>query len=133
MKEELFKHVVYIFASSCWQSLGKVPNPMTGKEEKNLDMAKQAIDILEVLESRTKGNLTSQEETFLQQSLTDMRLNYIEEASKKTEKASPETDKAAAPEAKHSDVKDSGEAHQTESAGDEEKTGAGEESETEDK
>ncbi len=83
MKENLFSQVVYFYASWCWQSLGKLPNPATGKEEKNLEMAEHAIDILDMLKTKTSGNLSSEEERLIEATLADMRINYLDELDKK--------------------------------------------------
>ncbi len=42
--------------------IGEIPNPETGKTEKNLPLAKQSIDIIEMLKEKTKGNLDPEEE-----------------------------------------------------------------------
>lgn len=77
-----FNIVVSFFAEMGWQSLGKIANPLTGKIEKNLEIAKQVIDILETLKEKTKGNLTDEENRFLISAITDLQLNYVEEVSK---------------------------------------------------
>jgi len=85
MKDELFGFVVTFFSSWGWQSLGKVANPVTGKVEKNLDMAKQTIDILEVLKVKTKGNLSAEEAKLLDSIVAELQLNYVDELNKKAE------------------------------------------------
>jgi hypothetical protein len=52
---------------------------MTGKKEKNLSLAKQTIDILGMLEEKTQGNLTKDEEIMLKNMLYDLRMIYIKE------------------------------------------------------
>jgi hypothetical protein len=59
--------------------LGVTEDPMTGKNEKNLPLAKQTIDILGMLEEKTKGNLTKDEEQMLKNMLYDLRMIYIKE------------------------------------------------------
>ncbi len=81
-----FNVIVSFFAEIGWQSLGKIANPLTGKMEKNLEMAKQIIEILETLKEKTKGNLTEQENRFLISTITDLQLNYVEEISKEQKK-----------------------------------------------
>lgn len=49
----------------------------------DLPMAKQTIDLLGLLETKTRGNLTGEEERILSQVLTDLRLRYVEAAKKK--------------------------------------------------
>ncbi len=57
--------------------IGEIPNPETGKTEKNLPLAKQSIDILEMLKEKTKGNLDSNEEKLLDNVLYDLRMKYV--------------------------------------------------------
>ncbi|GEM_PF-1791194 len=61
------------------QQLGKITNPITGKIEKDLLQVKNTIDLLEILEEKTKGNLTEDEDKVLKSTLTNLRLNYIDE------------------------------------------------------
>ena len=68
-----------------WQFLGKVPNPVTGKIEKDLLQVKQIIELLEILEQKTKNNLSEDEENILRSTLVNLRLNYVDEV-KKSEK-----------------------------------------------
>jgi hypothetical protein len=63
--------------------LGLVPHPASGKAEVDLDGAKQMIDILAMLEEKTKGNLTPGEKQFLEQALTELRLVYVRVASQR--------------------------------------------------
>jgi uncharacterized protein DUF1844 len=63
-------------------ALGKLMNPVTRTLEKNLEAARDAIDVLAALETRTRGNLEPDEQRVLQQALTDLRLNYVEERKK---------------------------------------------------
>ncbi len=80
-EEQLFAQLLYIFHSSGMQGLGKVMNPVTNKIERNLEQAKQSIDMLEMLRDKTKGNLSSESERLLSQFLSDLRLNYVDEVN----------------------------------------------------
>ncbi len=62
--------------------MGKFVNPGTGKLERNLDAARFTIDLLGMLDEKTRGNLSKDEETFLRQVLTTLRLNYLDEQQK---------------------------------------------------
>jgi hypothetical protein len=61
--------------------LGVIEDPSTGQKSKNLPMAKQTIDILSMLESKTKGNLTTEEENMLKNILYDLRILFVKEKS----------------------------------------------------
>ena len=63
-------------------ALGKLMNPVTRQIEKNLDAARDTIDTLAALEARTQGNLESDEARVLQQVLTELRMNYVDELKK---------------------------------------------------
>ena len=58
--------------------LGEVPHPETNKVELNLPLARQTIDLLSVLEEKTKGNLSGDEERLLTQVLFDLRMRFVE-------------------------------------------------------
>lgn len=90
MKEQdISKHgfitLVSSFYIACWQQLGKVANPLTGKIERNLEQAKYSIDILIVLKEKTKGNLTNEEENSLNQAIANLQMNYVDESNKPAE------------------------------------------------
>lgn len=59
--------------------LGVLDNPATGKKENNLALAKQTIDILCMLEEKTRGNLSKDEESMLKNILYDLRIIYVKE------------------------------------------------------
>jgi hypothetical protein len=90
-----FLDMVGLFGTQAMISLGKLANPMTGKAEKNLPAARLFIDTLEMLEHKTKGNLTPDETKVLQATLTDLRLMYVEES--KSPSAAPQTPESPSP------------------------------------
>jgi hypothetical protein len=58
--------------------LGEVENPQsTGKPRRDLPLAKHTIDLLSMLQAKTKGNLTSHEDKLLESLLFDLRLRYV--------------------------------------------------------
>ena len=59
--------------------LGDAPSP-EGEPDRNLSMARQDIDLLGLLQEKTKGNLTGDEERLLEQALCDLRMRYVEVA-----------------------------------------------------
>jgi len=58
--------------------LGKVEEPSTGKKALNLDLAQHTIDMIAMLEEKTRGNLTSDEANLLKTLLSELRLAYVE-------------------------------------------------------
>ncbi len=73
-----FATFILSLSHSALTHLGEAPHPEDGKVEKNLPMAKQTIDLLGVLEGKTKGNLTGDEERLLTQILYELRMRYME-------------------------------------------------------
>jgi hypothetical protein len=80
--ESYFVQLVLSFHAAAWQQMGKVASVMTGKIERDLNMAKNSIDMLGMLEEKTKGNLTEDEEKYLKHTLYELRMNYLDEMKK---------------------------------------------------
>jgi len=62
--------------------LGEVPDPGSGKNEKDLRAAKQTIDILAMLQEKTKGNLDKGEKDLIEGVLSEARMRYVKESGK---------------------------------------------------
>lgn len=80
--DQLFTQLLSIFYSSAMMAMGKLKNPVTDQIERNLEQAKQSIDILELIKEKTKNNLTDLQKRTLEGLLTDLRLNYVDESNK---------------------------------------------------
>ena len=78
----LFVQLVLMLHSAAMQNLGKIKNPVTDTIERSLPAAQGMIDLLEMLQARTKGNCTPEEAKLLDQMLHELRLNYVDEANK---------------------------------------------------
>ncbi len=74
-----FSSFVFSLSTSVLLHLGEVPDPVTKKKEKHLPLAKQTIDILGMLQEKTRGNLTAQEKDLIDHLLADLRWRYIRE------------------------------------------------------
>jgi hypothetical protein len=80
-----FYTFVLSLGSSAFVHLGDAPHPETGQQvEPDLLVAKQTIDILAMLGEKTKGNLTSEEEKFLETLLMDLRIRFVQKSAGKT-------------------------------------------------
>ena len=79
MPEINFSTFVVSLNASALLHLGAIEDPNTGKMDRNLPMAKQTIDILSMLENKTAGNLTKDEENLLKNILYDLRIIYVKE------------------------------------------------------
>jgi hypothetical protein len=79
-----FYTFVLSLGSSAFVHLGDAPHPETGEAQKpDLPLAKQTIDLLDMLREKTRGNLTAEEERFLESLLADLRLRYVARLSGK--------------------------------------------------
>lgn len=78
-----FASFVFSIASSAFIHLGEEPDPVSGEQKISLPMAKQTIDVLTILEEKTKGNLTKDEDQLLKNLLYALRMRYVEAVSKK--------------------------------------------------
>jgi hypothetical protein len=57
--------------------LGEIPDPQTNEKITDLALAKHSIDIIAMLQEKTKGNLSAEEQHFLESILTDLRLRFV--------------------------------------------------------
>ncbi|MCK4283098.1 MAG: DUF1844 domain-containing protein [Candidatus Brocadiae bacterium] len=79
--QTLPKPSMEVFLAGLWRqtlmALGEVESPITGKKEKNAVEAAYLIDTIAMLQEKTKGNLTSEESSYVQGILTDLRMRYV--------------------------------------------------------
>ncbi len=73
-----FSTFVLSLSHSALVHLGDAEDPSTGRRERNLPMARQTIDLLGLLQDKTRGNLDGGEERVLEQVLIDLRLRFVE-------------------------------------------------------
>jgi hypothetical protein len=79
--DQILLQLIYMFHTSAMQGLGKVADP-TGSINKNLDYVSQTIDLMEMLKEKTKGNINEEVEKTLDQMISELQLNYVDEKSK---------------------------------------------------
>jgi hypothetical protein len=79
LPEVNFSTFIFSLHSSVLLQLGLIEEPGTGRKNRNLAAAKQTIDILGMLEEKTRGNLTTDEEGMLKNILYDLRVMYVKE------------------------------------------------------
>lgn len=72
-----FSTLILSLASTALVGMGEAPDPITGKVYTDLSLAQHNIDILDLLQQKTKGNLTSEENALLGNLLCDLRLKYV--------------------------------------------------------
>jgi hypothetical protein len=81
-----FIQLVITFQTAAMQQMGKLQNPFTKKVERNLDQARFSIDMLEMIQNKTKNNLSENEKRFLEHTLYELRMNYLDEVNKEKQK-----------------------------------------------
>lgn len=80
--EASFSTLILSIGSTAAMGLGLAPHPQTGKTEIDLTMARFNIDMLDVLQEKTKNNLLKEESDFLNNLIADLRLKYVEMSKK---------------------------------------------------
>ncbi|RKX27938.1 MAG: hypothetical protein DRP47_05630 [Candidatus Zixiibacteriota bacterium] len=90
----MFAQLVLSLQMGAMQQMGKIASQLTGKVERNLSIAQASIDMLGMLESKTKGNLTEDEEKLLSHTLYELRMNFIDESKKSDQNDDIETAKS---------------------------------------
>ncbi len=83
-----FVNFIMSIASNAASSLGMMEHPVTHKREVDLELAKHWIDILGMLQQKTRGNLAAQEEKILEGLLADLRMQYVSLTGSASPKAS---------------------------------------------
>lgn len=79
MAELSFTSFVISLASTAAIHFGDIPDPISGeKSEPNLEGAAQMIEILSLLDQKTRGNLTAEERQVLEQVLFELRMRFVE-------------------------------------------------------
>jgi hypothetical protein len=73
-----FSEFLFLQAQNAGMFLGQIPNPVTGQNHVNLRAAKSVLDSLEMLENKTRGNLTETEEKLLATALNNLRPLYLQ-------------------------------------------------------
>jgi hypothetical protein len=97
MRSALFAQMIMQQSSMAMMLLGKTAHPETGEVVRDLDAARLFIDQLEMLEHKTRGNLTPEEAALLRQSLMSLRMAFVEAVDSPPAKKGPEADRSSAP------------------------------------
>ena len=91
-----FIEFVMMHAQNAALFLGQIPNPKTGEAEINLDLARMFIDQLEMIQEKTRGNLTNEETMVLRNALSNLQMAFVEVSGGARPPGAPDT--AAQPE-----------------------------------
>ena len=82
-----FATFILSLSHSALMHLGEAPHPDDNEAHVSLSLAKQTIDLLGLLEEKTKGNLSGEEERLIGQILFDLRMRFVEKSGGQTKKA----------------------------------------------
>ncbi len=91
----LFSHLIIMLATSALQQMGRMADPSTGQAHVSLEGAQATIDLLDVLQEKTRGNLDADEDRLMRDTLSSLKLMYVEA---KRSPAPPPPASAPAPE-----------------------------------
>jgi hypothetical protein len=83
-----FINFLMSIASNAASALGMIEHPVTNQREVDLELGKHWIEVIGMLEKKTHGNLTAQEEKILEGLLADLRMQYVSLANTPSNKAS---------------------------------------------
>jgi len=83
--DALFYQLIVVFQTAALQQMGRMMNPSSEKVELNLEQARFSIDILDMLRTKTIGNLNEKEEKFLDDVVSGLQLTLIAEENKKNQ------------------------------------------------
>ena len=78
-EERLFLYLVNTFKTSAMVAPGKMENPMTNKLQTNLKQASYYVDLLDMLQSKAKGNMSQYEEQMLINTVSELKMEIIKQ------------------------------------------------------
>lgn len=78
-----FSTFIFSLFSSALIQMGEMPDPVNGKQDQNLEAAKQTIDILDILKEKTKGNLEEEEVQFFENASAELKWKYLNAVKEK--------------------------------------------------
>jgi hypothetical protein len=81
MPEVTFTTFVISLNTTTLYHLGEISDPLNGEKKQDLVLAKHSIDTLKLLEDKTKGNLTAEEQDLLKHVLYDLKMRYVAKAA----------------------------------------------------
>ena len=91
--DPLFLQLVLSLQSAAMYQMGKIASPISGKVERDMEQAKISIDLLTMLQHKTKGNLKDEEQRILDGMVYNLQMNYDDELNRKDEEKTAPEDK----------------------------------------
>ena len=92
-----FIEFVMMHAQNAALFLGQIPNPKTGEAEINLDLARMFIDQLEMIQEKTRGNLTNEEAMVLRNALSNLQMAFVEASGPAGSQRAPQPESPQSP------------------------------------
>ena len=89
----LFRRLIFTFQTAAMQQMGKLVDPVAGRVARDLEQAALSIDTLDMLSRRCRGNLTADESRILDLTISELKLNNIDEIGRP--EPQPEVEKGA--------------------------------------
>jgi len=80
LPEVNFNSLIFSLSSSVLLHLGEIADPQSGEKKKDVALAKHTIDTIAMLKQKTQGNLTEEEQKFIDSILADLRWRYVKAA-----------------------------------------------------
>jgi hypothetical protein len=77
LPEPNFMSLIFSLSSTALLHFGEIADPRTGEQKADLPLAKHSIDTIAMLKEKTEGNLTDEEQKFLESVLTDLKWRYV--------------------------------------------------------
>jgi len=77
-ERRLFTQLLAVLEVGALQQMGFITNPITGEQKRDLDVARDTIDTLEMLKRKMGGNLSEDEVEIMEKLLASLRLRYVE-------------------------------------------------------
>jgi len=77
-----FLSLVLSLQSAAMYQMGKIISPVTGKIERDMEQARFSIDLLTMLQEKTKGNLLAEEKKILESAVYNLQMNFVDEMNK---------------------------------------------------
>ena len=84
LPEVNFNSLIFSLSSSALLHIGEIADPQTGEKRVDLPMAKHSIDIISMLKDKSEGNLDDEEQQFIDNILTDLRMRYVKAVNSNT-------------------------------------------------
>ena len=88
--DPLFINLVLTLHNAAMLHMGKVKNPLSDKVERDMSQAEMSIDMLDMLKNKSEGNLTDEENSILSRTLSELKMNFMDEKAKDEKSESKE-------------------------------------------